>query len=631
MDTLLKKLLLYLAFTPLLFATITVTPAGVLQTGEDGSSQSFCVVLDSNDTLEYTDNPDGSGGTVRIFRTTPIYINLSDTTEAQLSTPKLNFTISNWNIEQCMNVTGINDGVADGDIIYYVSFFTPYDDSDELATHFEMTNINDDANNVPPSYPAPDVIVSPTSGLICDEDGLQDSFEVVLSAPPSDDVTVYLQSLNEDEVIIDTSTLIFTTANWDITKKVLVTGVADNIDDGDTNNTIELAVTISDDPNYHLLNPDDVNVTNRNIVPSPHRIILTPLGDLNISESNGSVIISVELATPISSDAYLDLSGAPLDINISNLVFTSSDWNTPQLFTAKNTINIDGNKTISVRAHIGFTLDPNYSSLSSSIDIDVVDVIPYIHSSANTETLSFQITPVGDGSTSENGGIAVFNVSLGIQPVLDVTIDINSSDLGEGIITTPANYHYTFSPQNWNIPQSLILEGVQDGNIDGNINYTINFLSYSRLDTAYRTLDFKAVTNISDDDEDGIADNLDNCSLVANPNQEDSDGDNIGDACDTNPNDGPLGDLDSDGLSNLYENNHANIQELNPNNSDTDGDGIGDGFEVEHQLNLSADDSQINTDGDTCNMLQEFLFNKDPDLDDCTPFSPAIIMYLLGT
>src|SRR5215471_14179401 len=39
-----------------------------------------------------------------------------------------------------------------------------------------------------------------------------------------------------------------------------------------------------------------------------------------------------------------------------------------------------------------------------------------------------------------------------------------------------------------------------------------------------------------DSDGDGVPDNVDNCPLVANPNQADSDGDGVGDACDDCPN-----------------------------------------------------------------------------------------------
>jgi hypothetical protein len=50
-----------------------------------------------------------------------------------------------------------------------------------------------------------------------------------------------------------------------------------------------------------------------------------------------------------------------------------------------------------------------------------------------------------------------------------------------------------------------------------------------------------------DDDGDGIDGPDDNCALVANPKQEDSDSDRIGDACDPCPNDAD-NDLDNDGL-----------------------------------------------------------------------------------
>ncbi len=69
----------------------------------------------------------------------------------------------------------------------------------------------------------------------------------------------------------------------------------------------------------------------------------------------------------------------------------------------------------------------------------------------------------------------------------------------------------------------------------------------------------------TDLDDDGVADSSDNCPAVANPGQEDADGDGVGDACE------PL-DSDADGVADLTD-NCPNV--ANPGQEDSDGDGEG--------------------------------------------------------
>lgn len=142
-------------------------------------------------------------------------------------------------------------------------------------------------------------------------------------------------------------------------------------------------------------------------------------------------------------------------------------------------------------------------------------------------------------------------------------------------------------PTNANLEETLFqwdLTDVEDG------NYELTFTVTDGISPVQQTVTITVFHDeeVIDTDNDGIPDVTDNCPLVYNPDQLDSDNNGVGDACEI-----PI-DSDNDGIPDTTDNCPS---VYNPDQTDANNNGIGDACEI---LPLDTDSDGVPDEVDNC-------------------------------
>ena len=201
-----------------------------------------------------------------------IAVSSDDTSEGSIDSASLTFTNSNWNTNQTVRVTGVDDDSIDGDETYTIllenaiSNDTNYADLD--PDNVSVTNADNDIA---------DFTIGAISGNTTEVGGSA-IFLVKLATKPAADVSLPVSSSDTGEGTVSPTSLTFTSVDWNFNQTVTVTGVSDFIDDGDQSFTIILGTPSSSDPDYVGLDPINVTVINIDIdQTAPQVSAITPL------------------------------------------------------------------------------------------------------------------------------------------------------------------------------------------------------------------------------------------------------------------------------------------------------------------------------------------------------------------
>jgi len=340
------------------------------------------------------------------------------------------------------------------------------------------------------------------------------TFTVSLSTEPISDVTFNISSSEESEGTIAISTLTFTNSNWFIPQTVTVTGVNDLIADGNQSYTIILSAATSSDPGYSGLNPDDVAVINTD--DDTAGITVTALSE-NTTEIGGIGTFTIVLNTQATADVNINITSNDITegiVSLSSLTFTNSNWATPQVVTVTgvNDLIADGDQSYTIILSAATSSDSGYNGLN----LDDVAVI-----NTDDDTAGITVTALS-GNTTEIGGTGTFTIVLNTQATADVNINITSSDITEGTVSSSS---LTFTNSNWLIPQTVTVTGVNDLIADGNQNYIIIIDAATSLDPGYSGLNPDDVAVINT--ENKISGSYINITIDDILNQHESSNDNV--------------------------------------------------------------------------------------------------------
>ncbi|MGK5090977.1 Calx-beta domain-containing protein [Deltaproteobacteria bacterium TL4] len=412
-----------------------------------------------------------------------IGVSSSDNSEGTVSISTLTLTPDNWNAQNTVMITGVNDEVQDGNQSFKILL------SKAVSADSNYHDMKpDDVNVINEDDDVAGITVSSISGKTTEQGGTA-TFTVKLNTQPVSDVSITLSTSDNTEGVVSPKTLTLTENNWNGVHTITITGVNDEVLDGDQAFKVILGEIISDDPHYNALNPDDVTVINED----------DDIGGFMVSEISGqtdeaktSATFTVRLKKQPGSNVTIHLSSSDTTegtISQDSLVFTAENWQSFQkvMVTGVNDDVQDGNQAYKIILSKAESSDLNYQDLDPA-DVEVINI---------DDDIAGIVLGTISGETSESGDSATFTVKLRSQPTHPVTLNLSSSDIGEGDTELKT---LVFTPVNWNSTQTVKVLGINDSLADASQNYRIQ-LTASSLDDHYQNLTPPTVEVINRDDD----------------------------------------------------------------------------------------------------------------------------------
>ena len=409
-------------------AGVTITLSdGATGVTEGGGSDSYDVVLDAEPFEQ-------------------VLISLAPDAEVNVTPSALIFQPGNWDTARSVVVTAVDDSNVEGDHfgnVAHTAFGGAYD---SVGIAGVSVAISDNDGNVSVSQSAGATLVT--------EGGTADGYSIVLDAEPSASVTITITA--GAGIIVSPLTLVFSTLDWSTSQSVGVLAIDDAVVGGTHTSTITHTATGG---GYGPVAISSIVV----------KITDNDPASVTITESGGSTDL-VEGGVEDSYDVVLGAQPAGtvvisvvhdqnVSTSVNSLTFLANDWNTPQ------TVSVSAPDDAVVES-LGTSLISHSASGGGYGSVVIQDVIATVVDAQAT----FAIVESGGNTRVVEGGPSdTYNIVLDAEPTATVTVTA-TPDMQVSV--TPATL--TFTPANWDVPQTINLSALIDNIVEGAHTSTIS-------------------------------------------------------------------------------------------------------------------------------------------------------------
>ena len=412
---------------------IVLDPTTLTVVEGDATGQSYTVKLAAQPTVDVT-----------------VTVTGQDQTDLELTGlgegDTLTFTTSTWDDAQTVTVQAREDTDAANDKVTLTHTAARGEYAGTTA-ELAVTVTDDDRG----------IVLDPTTLTVVEGDATGQSYTVKLATQPTVDVTVTVTGQDQTDLELtglgEGDTLTFSTTSWDdaqtvtvqagedtdaANEKVTLTHTAARGEYAGT--TAELAVTVTDDETL-------------GVVISPTAIAVQAGGGNTYSVVLGSQPAG-DVTVTVSGQAGTDLSLGGLSPT-NTLTFSTGNWDTVREVTV-GAAEDAGAGEVTLSHGVSSADDLEYAALNA--DDVVVTVIPM---TPDTPILQLGVAVSDLKLTVPEGGSNTYTIVLSHQPSGDATVTVNNPTDNLEVTATPRSL--TFTTENWDEPQAVMVAAVQDG------------------------------------------------------------------------------------------------------------------------------------------------------------------------